>query len=205
MESRASFLESIRLEDGQFPFLAYHQNRFDRTRQQFCKKDKPIFLAETLKVPQEYSKGVYKVRVEYHCDIIELSYLPYQIRAVHSLKLVDGNHIDYPYKYADRLAIDTLFAERGNCDDILMVKNGLITDTSYANVILHDGQYWYTPANPIMSGTCRARLMEEGKVLPADIYVEHLKDFKEIRLINAMMNIDQGPRVPIANVSMENF
>ncbi|NET34662.1 MAG: 4-amino-4-deoxychorismate lyase [Cyanothece sp. SIO1E1] len=198
-------MESIRLEDGKFPFLAYHQHRFDRTRQHFCKRGQPILLAEALTVPTEYTKGVYKVRVEYHCDIVEVSYIPYQVRSVKSLKLINGNHIDYAYKYADRLAINMLFAERGDCDDILMVKNGLITDTSYANVILHDGQYWYTPANPIMPGTCRARLMAEGKVLPADIYVEHLKDFKEVRLINAMMNIDQGPRVPIADVSMENF
>lgn len=205
MEAKSSFLESIRLEHGKFPFLAYHQNRFDRTRQHFCKRGQPIFLAERLQVPREHNKGVYKVRVEYRCDIIDITYIPYQVREVNSLKLIDGNHIDYPYKYADRLAIDELFAQRGKFDDILMVKNGMITDTSYANVILYDGQYWYTPANPIMQGTCRARLMEEGSVLPADIYVEHLKDFQEIRLINAMMNIDEGPRVQIANVSMDNF
>ncbi len=205
MESKPSFLESIRLENGKFPFIAYHQNRFDRTRQQFCKGSDPILLAEVLKIPLEHSKGIYKVRVEYRCDIVNISYIPYQIRPVKSLKLVDGNHIDYLYKYADRFAINELFAGRGTYDDILMVKHGLITDTSYANVILYDGQYWYTPANPIMHGTCRARLMEEGKVLPADIYVEHLKDFQEIRLINAMMNIDQGPRVPVAKVSMDDF
>lgn len=205
MDAKASFLESIRLEDGKFPFLAYHQNRFDRTRQHFCKRSQPIFLAETLDVPLEHRKGLYKVRVEYRCDIINISYIPYQVRPVNSLKLIDANHINYPYKYSDRLPINKLFAERGNSDDILMVKNGVITDTSYANVILYDGQYWYTPANPIMAGTCRARLMEEGRVLPADIYVEHLKDFQEIRLINAMMNIDEGPRVAIANVAMKNF
>lgn len=202
MEPAASFLESIRLEDGVFPFLSYHQNRFDRTRKIFCPMEKSILLAEVLSVPQAYKQGLYKVRVEYSFDIVDVSYIPYVVRPVESLKLIDGNHIDYNYKYADRLAINELFAQRGACDDILMVKQGLLTDTSYANIILHDGQFWYTPATPIMQGTCRARLLEEGKIIPADIYVEHLKDFREIRLINAMMSFEEGPTVAVADVSM---
>lgn len=55
------------------------------------------------------------------------------------LKLVDGNYIDYLYKYVDWLVIDMLFVEWGNCDDILMVKNGLIIDIFYVNVIFYDG------------------------------------------------------------------
>lgn len=205
MEPGATFVESIRLENGKFPFLSYHQNRFDRTRQHFCIEDDPIFLAEILKVPAEFKRGLYKVRVEYQCEIESIKYVPYQVRPVHSLQLIDADHIDYKFKYSDRSGIDELFQEKGECDDILMVKNGLLTDTSYANVILHDGQYWYTPANPLMHGTCRARLIEEGKLLPADIYVEHLQDFNEIRLINAMMSFEEGPRVEVSNVSMAGF
>ncbi len=191
------------MENGKFPFLSYHQNRFDRTRRHFCPHEEPIFLSEVLNVPLEYLDGLYKVRVIYECEIERVDYIPYQVRPVKSLKLIEANHINYEFKYADRSAIDKLFAQRGKCDDILMVKNGLLTDTSYANIILYDGQYWYTPANPMMQGTCRARLMEIGKVLPADIYIEHLKDFKEIRLINAMMSFEDGPRVAVSEVSMD--
>lgn len=205
MELAISFLETIRLENGVFPYLPYHQNRFDRTRKFHFPTQTSIRLAEVLKVPIAYERGVYKVSVEYHADIVQESYTPYVIRTVKSLKLIDGKHIDYKYKYADRSAINALFAKRGECDDILMVKDGRLTDTSYANIILYDGQFWYTPATPLMQGTCRARLIEEGKVLPTDIYVEHLKDFQEIRLINAMMSFEEGPKVAVSDVSVGAF
>lgn len=201
MEPGASFLETIRLEEGRFPFLPYHQNRFDRTRRHFCMDDKPLSLADHLEIPPEYQTGLYKVRVIYRCGIEDVSCQPYTIRPVKTLKLVQANHINYEYKYENRSEIESLFAERGEFDDILMVKNGLLTDTSYANIILSDGQYWYTPARPLMQGTCRARLLESGRIIPTDIYAEHLHDFQEIRLINSMMNFEEGPRIMVSGVS----
>lgn len=201
MESEASFLETIRLEDGKFPFLSYHQNRFDRTRQHFCIDEAPLSLADHLEIPPEYKIGLYKVRVIYQCEIEDVSCQPYAIRPVKTLKLVQADHVNYEYKYEDRSSIEALFAERGAFDDILMVKDGLLTDSSYANIILSDGQYWYTPARPLMQGTCRARLLESGRIIPTDIYVEHLQDFQEIRLINSMMNFEEGPRIKVSDVS----
>lgn len=200
MEAPASFLETIRLEDGKFHFLSYHQNRLDRTRKKFCGSEKPLSLAKSLQIPMAYKRGLFKVRVVYDCDIKKVTYHPYQVRPVKTLRLMTADHIDYDFKYTDRTAINNLFEQKGTCDDILMVRKGLLTDSSYANIILSDGQYWYTPANPIMAGTCRARLLEMGKIIPADIYEEHLQDFQEIRLINAMMSFDEGPRIPVGQV-----
>lgn len=201
MKTAASFLETIRLENGKFKHLPYHQNRFDRTRQHFFMDAEPISLAKSLEVPPGLKRGLFKVRVLYQGDIESVSFHPYQIKPVKALKLVNADDVEYDFKYVDRSAINSLYAQKGACDDILLVKHGQVTDTSYANIILSDREYWYTPASPLMPGTCRARLLEEGKIIAADIHVKNLKDFQEIRLINAMMSFEEGPRISISHVS----
>lgn len=201
MHPSSSFLETIRLEDGKFHFLSYHQTRFDQTRAKFCAGEEALSLASCLEVPKKYQQGLFKVRVLYGCKIEQISYEPYQIRSVKTLKLINADDLVYDAKYANRTEINTLFEQRGHCDDVLLVKNGLLTDTSYANVILSDGRHWYTPAKPLLAGTGRARLLELGIIIPVDIYQENLNDFQELRLINAMMGFEEGPRVAMDNIS----
>ncbi|MGB3588105.1 MAG: aminotransferase class IV, partial [Tunicatimonas sp.] len=95
------------------------------------------------------------------------------------------------HKFADRKLINHLFAQRQGCDDILMVKNGLITDTSYSNVALYDGQQWFTPHQPLLPGTARARLLQDGRLQKAKISPSDLAQFKRCSLINAMLPLGE--------------
>ncbi len=49
-------------------------------------------------------------------------------------------------------------------DDILIIRDGLLTDTSICNVALWNGTSWITPARPLFSGTMRAYLLDKGLV-----------------------------------------
>ena len=84
------------------------------------------------------------------------------MRPVHSLQLVYSDDIDYTYKSTDREALNRLFACRGERDDILIVRRGLLTDTSIANIALFDGKDWFTPKLPLLRGTCRTALIDNG-------------------------------------------
>lgn len=200
MKTPTLFLETIRLENGKFHFLSYHQQRMDRTRSHFYEEASPLLLSDYLSLPAKYYQGLYKIRIIYSDIIHEVTYQPYTPRPVSTLRVINADHLGYTFKYLDRSGIDALYEQRGESDDILMIKDGLLMDTSYANVILSDGQYWYTPAQPLMMGTCRARLLEQGEIIPADIYLAHLHEFKELRLINAMMNAEEGPRISVKNI-----
>ena len=124
---------------------------------------------------------------------------PYTVRHVHSLALMQADTIDYTYKSAGREPLNCLFALRGACDDILIVKQGLLTDTSIANIALSDGTHWYTPAHPLLKGTKRAALLEEGILQEKDIRPEDLPSFSTVRLFNAM--IDWGElELPVRNI-----
>ena len=112
---------------------------------------------------------------------------------------MQADTLDYTYKSAGREPLNCLFALRGACDDILIVKQGLLTDTSIANIALSDGTHWYTPAHPLLKGTRRAALLEEGILQEKDIRPEDLPSFSTVRLFNAM--IDWGElELPVRNI-----
>jgi 4-amino-4-deoxychorismate lyase len=125
--------------------------------------------------------------------------MPYRPRLIDSLKIVENDNISYEFKYADRDEIDALFARREQCDDILIVKNGLITDTSYANILLKKGKQWFTPWSALLKGTMRTKLVEYSKVQEEEIPVTEISNFKSFKLINAMMEFD-APEVDISKI-----
>ena len=183
-----SCLETLPIRNAQLPDLRDHQARMDQTRQEIYGLTEPLSLENAIVLLESLDPALtYKCRVTYGEQIQKIEFEPYQSRPVHTLKLVQADPLDYAHKYADRQAIKHLFAQRGTADDILMLRDGFLTDTSYANVALFDGTRWYTPARPMLPGTQRARLLREGILQPADISPADLADFRQIQLINAML------------------
>ena len=72
-------------------------------------------------------------------------------------------------------------------DDILIVRRGLLTDTSIANIALFDGKDWFTPKLPLLRGTCRTALIDNGIIKEKDIRPEELSSYSFVRLFNAMI------------------
>src|SRR5665647_2632970 len=91
-----------------------------------------------------------------------------------------------PFKMADRTDYQNVFSKRDNCDDVLLVKNGLLTDTSYCNIALFDGVQWFTPKTPLIQGVNRAQLLADGRLLAKDIKLDELLNFQRISLFNAL-------------------
>jgi 4-amino-4-deoxychorismate lyase len=92
-----------------------------------------------------------------------------------------------PYKVEDRKLINEAFDKRGNCDDVLMIKNVLLTDTSYCNVAFFDGNKWITPRIPLVLGVNRNELLAQNKIVEGSIRVSDLVNYQRIRLFNAMI------------------
>jgi len=121
---------------------------------------------------------------------ISVSYHEYKKRDISSLKLIFNNEIDYSMKSTFREELDNLYSQRGECDDILIIKELLVTDTSIANIAFYNHGMWITPKNPLLKGTTRARLLDEGKLVEADIKVQELRSFSKVALLNAMTDFD---------------
>ena len=180
------FIETVRIEDGQIYNLDYHTERFNKTLAAFLKDSIPLDLREFIFPPP--LNGIYKCRIVYGKEVEEVTYAPYQMRRVSSLHLVVSETIDYTYKSTHREELNTLYAQRGMEDDILIVRNGYLTDTSIANVALYDGYTWFTPARPLLRGTKRAELLNRQLIVEKDIPQISLNDYSHIMLFNAMID-----------------
>lgn len=193
-------LETIQLNDGILKNMEFHTQRFNHARKKLLGIDKEIDLSKLILIPENKKKGLYRCRVTYSKNIKKIEFLNHTFLTVRTLKLVHDNNIDYQFKYADRIHLDTLYQKRGNFDDIIIVKNGCITDSYTANILLFDGKLWFTPSSPLLEGTQRKRLLEEGKIIEKEIKLSNLQKYQLIGLINAMQDMDNMPKIPFSNV-----
>lgn len=181
------YVETIRVEEGRMWNVKWHNERLNRTRRRLWQTTDDWDIECLYKGILPESR--HKLRFVYsEKGIEEISIAPYVLRPIASLRMVEADEIDYSLKSTDRSALQAVFGQRGDCDDVLIVKGRLLTDTSIANVALFDGVKWLTPAHPLLKGTARNRLLAEGVMEEADIRATDLQHFTELRLINAMVD-----------------
>ncbi len=193
-------LESIRLKDGIPENLEYHQARMNRSMAELYPAAKKILLSEAIHVPFDFSAGLYKIRILYRAEIEKTEIEPYHIRSIQSLNIVRHETIDYHLKYTDRQILQQLFAMRGECDDIIIVKDGFVTDAFAANLVFFDGTKWATPTTPLLRGTRRQGLIDQGIISEQIIREEDIFSFQQVGLINAMVGFEEMPVVPIEKI-----
>lgn len=194
------YIETIRLQDGELRNLPYHQERFERTRsKELGLKTHPL-LHQVIRVPDGMDKGLLKCRVVYEKEIERCEFKIHARLSVRSLQLVYSDSITYPYKLANRSELDALYHLKGACDDILIVKEGCITDSYYANPAFWDGRNWFTSDTPLLPGTMRASLIDAGMLKVTGISPADLGKYQQVRLINAMNDLNEGPKISMDQV-----
>ena len=192
------FIESIRVCDSKFCSLEWHLRRM---RQTIAYWQYPLDLSIlSWQVPEELGSEIFKCRIVYDSQIREMTYSPYQPRIIRSLKLVDGDELDYAFKYEDRSVIMRLLQLKESCDDILITKGGYITDTSYSNVVLENSEGLFVPHTFLLNGTRRQRLLSEGIVRERAIRPSDLGQYHRLYLINALIGLEEDVSLSLSAV-----
>lgn len=181
-----SYLETIKVENGEIFHLEYHQKRYESVLNSLGISTYKN-LSEFITPPD---LDLYRCRLVYTVDTVEVSYHKYVKRDITQLKIIYDDDIEYSLKSTNREEINVLYARRGRYDEILIVKNSFLTDTSIANIALYRDEVWYTPASPLLKGTTRARLLDEGKIVEKDIHLDEIYEYSEVALLNAMIDFD---------------
>ncbi|MFP3764895.1 aminotransferase class IV [Prevotella intermedia] len=185
------FIETMCVEQGRIINLDYHLERIKNTRKDFWNTEKtvPIDQLSALAATQD-SRA--KLRFTYDKEnIYDLSCTPYSTRKIERLKLLASNDIEYNYKSVDRSALNLLKAQTEPTNEIIIVKQNRLTDTSYTNIALFDGSQWVTPSTPLLKGTRRAQLLDTGRLIECEVLATDLKSFQSISLINAIMDLEE--------------
>ena len=176
------YFETIRCEDFEIFNLEYHNKRVANTI------GLNLNLQEYIYPPNE---ELIRCKITYNdFEVLNVEYFPYKKREINSFKLIFDDELEYSKKYLNREALDKLFTQKDDCDEIIIVKNGIVTDTTIANIAIFYDEVWITSKNCLLKGTTRNRLLEDKFLVEKDITVNMLKKASKIALMNAMIDFD---------------
>jgi 4-amino-4-deoxychorismate lyase len=176
------YFETVKCDDYEIFNLDYHNKRVANT----------IGLNINL---QEYiypiSSDLLRCKVIYNnSEILDVQYFTYNKREIKSFKLLVDNKINYSRKYLNRDDLDKLYEKKDDCDEVIIIKNNIVTDTSIANIAIYYENTWITSKNCLLKGTTRDRLINDKILIEKDITVQMLKKATKIALMNAMIDFD---------------
>jgi 4-amino-4-deoxychorismate lyase len=177
------FIETIKILNGEIYNIEWHNQRYNRTCLEIFGIDKSINLEKYIHPPQI---GLFRCRIVYAIDIISIEYIPYTPQISKSFRIIQSD-IEYKYKYSNRDKLNSLKKSASLYDDIIIEKNGLLTDTTIANIAFYNGREWITPKTPLLRGTMREKLVNQAFLIPKDINSDDLKHFSNFALMNAMI------------------
>jgi 4-amino-4-deoxychorismate lyase len=190
--------ETIKIIGGEPKNLSLHDERMNRSRRILFGNNAILRLSEYIQVPQDAKTGLIRCRVIYGSSIKSIEYFPYIPADIKTLKLVKADTLTYDLKYLDRSRLTELI-NKSIADDILIVKEGCITDASFANIVFTDGKLWVTPDTPLLCGTMREKLLIKGVINAKRITIHNISQFTHFRLINAMLDFSSR-LLPISNI-----
>ncbi|MGE8434167.1 aminotransferase class IV [Chryseobacterium joostei] len=195
----SQFIESIKVEDQEIFLLELHQKRVNQTFSNFGKEDS-IDLSKIYKNLQHDEDGLFKLRISYDLDKrIRTQMIPYAIPEIYDFQLVENNSFDYSFKFEDRKELDKM-KMKSKAEEIIIVKNNHITDTSFSNLLFLKGKEWFTPTTYLLNGVQRQHLLKQKKIKEAEITLQNIKQFSHFQLINALNDFDDMFIYPIDRI-----
>lgn len=148
----------------------------------------PVLNLESI-LPVISLDSKHKIRIIYDGLSSRVEFAAYQPKTINSLKVIEENTISYPFKFENRSEFQGLLEKREQADDILIVKNGFLTDSSYSNVAFWDGSEWFTPDTYLLNGVRRQFLLAKGLIREKKITMSDLPNFDKVSLMNAMLDL----------------
>ena len=183
------FIESIKVEDQKIFLKELHQKRMNDTFSHFGKVCKIDIYNLFLNLEHD-EDGLYKFRIEYDLENnFKTQIIPYAISELDDFELVIDNEIDYSFKSADRTQLQKL-KDKSHAEEIIIVKNNQITDTSYSNLLFLKDKTWFTPKSYLLNGVMRQNLLQSKEIKETEITLDNIKEFTHFQLINALNDFD---------------
>ncbi|WP_066801521.1 aminotransferase class IV family protein [Moraxella oblonga] len=200
-----TLFETLAIKNGQILNLVYHNKRFKQGQILLNRQTMIDDIASLIDIPSHFKDNqLIRCRVTYNNDDIKVAYFDYTPKPITSFKLIEYNKIDYAYKYDDRSVLTSLLSQKGNCDEVIIIKNGFVTDCSIGNLLFFKNNHWYTPNTPLLEGAQRAYLLDKQMIKLASIQQNDIWHYEKIMMINALNGFDEDRAVEIAHALYDN-
>lgn len=196
----SQFIESIKVEDRKIFLLDLHQKRVNSTFAHFGAEGS-LDLQKIYNDLQLDEDGLFKLRIIYGLDKkFRTQLIPYAISEIGTFQLVENNVFDYSFKFEDRKEFEKML-QKAKSDEIIIVRNNHITDTSYSNILFKKGKDWFTPTTYLLNGVQRQHLLKTKKIKEAEITMQNITEYSHFQLINAMNDFDDMFIYPIDRIT----
>lgn len=195
----SQFIESIKVKDQKLFLLEFHQKRVNETFAHFGKEGS-LDLEKIYQKLEHSDDGLYKLRIVYDLEKkYKTQLIPYAFPQIDTFQLVENNTLDYSFKFEDRTAF-TQMTQTAKAEEIIIVKNNHITDSTYANMLFLKGKQWFTPSTFLLNGVQRQHLLKSKKIKETEITLQNLKEFTHFQIINAMNTQDNDFVYPMEKI-----
>lgn len=151
-------------------------------RSWFGRRFRPRSGFRSFDCPGPEGRGVYKCHITYDTRgrVRRTSFEPYRPRQVKTLTCMEMPGLDYSCKWEDRTGLLAAGAALGCDEEALILRNGMVTDTRYSNVVFGDGSSWVTPETFLLPGTKRAFLLSRGDIQECSVRAEDIGKFASV-------------------------
>ena len=198
-KNQLMFLETICIKNGVVQNQEAHISRMEQTGANFG-FSAPALPCLVSMLPESLRGEKVKCRIEYREEIQNIDFAAYTPKIIRSLMLVEASDVNYSFKFSDRAELNSLNDKRERCDEILIVQNGCITDTTYSNVVFRKNNAFFTPDTYLLNGTKRQRLLRKSIIQETRITADNLKEFDYVYFINSMLDIEDGVGCFVQNI-----
>lgn len=192
--------ETIAILGGMPQNLILHQQRYQNSLSDYYPNQRcqPLNLANViLSAWNKFSENnhadtanpLFRCRIDYNTTHYQIGFFPYTKKSYSHFQPVVCDSIDYHLKFANRDIFAKLLQQKGDADEVMIIKNGYVTDCTLGNLIFKKQGEWFTPNTPLLQGTQRAKLLDEQKISERIIRWQDIDNYEEIRLINAMNSL----------------
>ena len=195
----SQFIESIKIEDQEAFLLDLHQKRVNDALSYFG-NDSSIDLKKIIKDLDIDEDGFFKLRIVYDLNKnFRTQLITYAVSEISTFQLIENNTFDYSFKFEDRKELEKMKLH-AKAEEIIIVKNNHITDTSFSNLLFLKDKHWYTPSTYLLNGVQRQDLLKRKKIKEAEITLNNIKTFTHFQIINALNDFDDMFIYPIEKI-----
>jgi 4-amino-4-deoxychorismate lyase len=187
------FFETIKVLEGIPLNIEYHLRRVVATAKHFNLQYIAKEFENTLANFKIENNEVYKLRIDYTEKIEKIDVQKYHFTNPKFYKIIDIADYHYNYKFVNRHYLEKIQRNLPENTIAILTKNRLITDSTYANLVLEiDGAY-FTPSQPLLQGTKRQQYLDNHRITLRDLTTDDLFKMEKFYLINAMINLEDNP------------
>ena len=192
-----SLLESLKLENGQYPLLDYHLARLQDSANYFhFPGNIQQAESELMKLAEKHPQGIYKVRLlqnkagKLELEAQETAAIGQPVRCAIALSAVDGKNPFLFHKTTHREVYNK--ASEGLPKDVFSVllwnEKQQLTEFTIGNLVLEKAGRFFTPpvSCGLLAGTFRQQLLDQQRIEEKVLDKKELKTCDAIWLINSV-------------------